>query len=118
LQPLLQAGNREGARAAYDAYRSQHPDRWGRTTEAETNALGYALLTAGRAEDALLILQWNQQSYPKSANTYDSVAEAHLTRGNVDDAIAWYKKALEVDPEFRNAAVALERIAARAAGRH
>ena len=112
VRPLLEIGNREGARAAYAEYRKRHPDLWGRTTETEINALGYALLGDGKTDLAIEVLHWNVASYPKSPNAYDSVAEAYLKQGDMPQATAWYRKTLEVDPQFANATQMLQRLAA------
>lgn len=112
VRPLLEAGNHEGARAAYAEYRRRHADLWGRTTESEINTLGYAFLGDGKADLALEVLRWNVESYPKSANAYDSVAEAYMKHGDASQAVTWYRKALEVDPEFANATEMLRRLSA------
>lgn len=41
--------------------------------------------------------------YPKSANLYDSLAEAYLYKKDFDNAITNFKKSLELNPENQNA---------------
>lgn len=48
--------------------------------------------------------------YPQEANLYDSIGEFYLRKGDKEQAIAFYRKALEVDPKFENAKQALERL--------
>jgi tetratricopeptide (TPR) repeat protein len=76
--------------------------------EKTINALGYQLLRRKRLQDASEVLRLNVASYPKSANTYDSLAEAYSTAGEVGRAIENYRKALEVDANYPNAAFAVE----------
>ncbi len=76
--------------------------------ERTINALGYRLLGRKRMKDAIEIFRLNVETYPKSANTYDSLAEAYAASGNTELAIEYYKKALEVDPNYPNAGHATE----------
>ena len=59
-------------------------------------------------DDALTVLSAAIEMYPKEANLYDSQGEFLLKRGEKAKALASYKKALEVNPNFANAAVARE----------
>ena len=52
----------------------------------------------------------NVESFPKSANVYDSLAEAYFEKGNKKMAIANYEKALELDPKNSNAIEALNKL--------
>lgn len=78
--------------------------------EAELNSLGYRLLAGGKAKDAIEIFKLNVEAYPKSANPYDSLAEAYLANGEKDLSLATYKRALEIDPKFASALAAVKRI--------
>ena len=80
--------------------------------EQRLNRLGYIELGEERIEEAIRIFAANVEMFPRSANTYDSLAEAHLTGGNRRAAIDWYRRALEVDPAFGNARRMLEEIGA------
>lgn len=79
-------------------------------TERETNALGYRLVAAKRFADAIEIFKLNVESYPASANAFDSLGEGYLMAGNKDEAIKSYKKALDLDPNFRSSLEALAKI--------
>jgi len=48
--------------------------------------------------------------YPRSANTYDSLGEALLAAGRRDEAIAAYRRAVAIDPEFGSSVQALRRL--------
>jgi tetratricopeptide (TPR) repeat protein len=64
--------------------------------EGEMNLHGYSLLQAGNTTDAILVFQMNVDAYPQSANTYDSLSDAHLAAGNRDEALRLAEKALAV----------------------
>jgi tetratricopeptide (TPR) repeat protein len=70
------------------------------------NALGYRLLGQNKSAEALEVLKFNVEAYPKSGNTYDSLAETYLANGNKELAIKNYKLALEVEPNYGNAPAA------------
>jgi CubicO group peptidase (beta-lactamase class C family) len=74
----------------------QHPE----ISEASVNRYGYWLLGEGQYDRAIAILALNVDFYPESANCYDSLAEAYLTKGDKERAIELYKKALEVLEEY------------------
>ena len=48
--------------------------------------------------------------YPKSANLYDSLAEAYLYNKEIEKAIASFEKSLVLNPENQNAIVKLEQL--------
>lgn len=64
--------------------------------ENPTNILGYQLMNQGRTKDAIAVFKLNNKAYPNSANTYDSLAEGYMTDGQLELAIQYYEKALEV----------------------
>lgn len=61
-------------------------------------------------DDAIAIFRLNVEAHPHSANTYDSLAEAYLKKGNKAEAIKYYSKALEVNPNFPSAIEALRQL--------
>ncbi|MEM1037415.1 MAG: serine hydrolase [Pseudomonadota bacterium] len=71
--------------------------------EIGMNSLGYSYLSNGEISSAILVLSLNNQAYPESANTYDSLGEAYLVAGDKPSALANYKIALEMDPANSNA---------------
>jgi tetratricopeptide (TPR) repeat protein len=66
--------------------------------EQKINQAGYDLLNSKQTEQAIYVFGLNTKLYPKSANTWDSYAEAHLKSGKNDKAIEYYNKAIELDP--------------------
>jgi CubicO group peptidase (beta-lactamase class C family) len=95
LGRLIAAEGIPAAEEAYRAIRREAPDS---LSEEDVNNLGYALLQAGKAAEALTVFQWNIEAFPLSANTYDSLAEAYLRRGDVENAIKFYTKTIEAIP--------------------
>ncbi|HYY56716.1 MAG TPA: FKBP-type peptidyl-prolyl cis-trans isomerase [Pyrinomonadaceae bacterium] len=82
------------------------------TSESDMNAWGYRLMRNNQTREAIEVLKLNVETYPKSANVYDSLAEAYMMTGNKQLAIENYKKALEIDPRMESARKALEALEA------
>jgi tetratricopeptide (TPR) repeat protein len=78
--------------------------------EEELNALGYQLLQAHKLSLAIRIFQLNIEAYPKSANTWDSLAEAYMNDSNKALAIANYQKSLQINPRNLNAIKMLQKL--------
>jgi tetratricopeptide (TPR) repeat protein len=78
--------------------------------EAEVNAVGYALLTTEKAEQALAVFELNTRVFPEAFNTWDSLGEAHMVRGHDADAIHYYERSLELNPDNANATRMIARI--------
>jgi CubicO group peptidase (beta-lactamase class C family)/tetratricopeptide (TPR) repeat protein len=76
------------------------------------NSFAYNLLSAGAVDLGLQLLKIAVELYPKVANLYDSIGEFYLNKEMRDESIAWYKKAIEVDPDFENAKRMLKQIMA------
>lgn len=70
--------------------------------EGELNWLGYYLLGKERIDDAINIFKLNIDEYPKAFNTYDSMGEAYMVKGNSEKAIEYYKKSIELNPQNKN----------------
>ena len=69
------------------------------------------LLRTKNLSGAIEVFRLNVTLYPQAANTYDSLAEAYDTNGDVAGAVANYRKALEVNPRYANAEFAAEYVA-------
>ena len=86
----------EHAIAQYHAFKAQRPKDF-IFAEAELNMLGYQLLWADRADDAVAILKLTMEEYPNSANVYDSYGDALLAKGDSTEALVNFKKAFARD---------------------
>ncbi|MGH7580759.1 MAG: DUF2911 domain-containing protein [Gemmatimonadales bacterium] len=64
--------------------------------EPDMNAYGYQLLGAGKVDSAIAVFQKNVKDYPKSWNTYDSLAEAYATKGDKRRAAELYTRARDM----------------------
>ena len=97
-----------------DAYRAfENPSaELGSYVESVINARGYEELRSGQTELAIETFTLNTGAFPDSANVYDSLAEAWLNQGDKDKAAELYRRALEVDPGFLNAAEMLKELEA------
>ncbi len=62
--------------------------------EADINNYGYQLLGEKKYDEAIRYFQKNTKDYPKSWNTYDSLGEAYLAKGEKKLAADSYGKAL------------------------
>jgi imidazolonepropionase-like amidohydrolase len=82
------------------------------TIEAAVNRAGYRLLQAGDVAGAIEVFRVNTDMFPESANAWDSLAEAHMERGDRERAIEYYQRSLELDPENDNARERLEALGA------
>jgi len=99
LAPKLQSGDIDGAFADYARLRKEHPDEYD-FSEQQLNALGYAALQHGAIDTAIRVFELNTQVYPKWFNVWDSLGEAWKTKGNRTKAIEFYRKAVELNPQY------------------
>jgi tetratricopeptide (TPR) repeat protein len=70
------------------------------------NQIAYQLAGVGMVDEGMAILQTAIELYPQEANLYDSLGEFQLKKGEKAKALASYRKALETNPNFGNAAAA------------
>ncbi|MHC4946818.1 MAG: S41 family peptidase [Planctomycetota bacterium] len=82
----------------------------GLLAEADVNMLGYELLGRERVELAIAVFRFNVEAYPESFNVHDSLGEAYMTAGRTDEAIAAYRRSLELEPDNANATAMIERM--------
>ncbi|MEL6544043.1 MAG: serine hydrolase [Myxococcota bacterium] len=99
--------------AAYERA-AQEPERFDLSdSEPLLNGIGYSFLEREKAADAINVFSLNTRLHPKSANTNDSLGEALLAAGAVDEALAQYRKVLALDPGNAHATGMIEKIEAR-----
>jgi CubicO group peptidase (beta-lactamase class C family) len=70
--------------------------------EPHLNNLGHMLLDRNCTADAIAIFRLNAEEYPKSAEVYDSLAEAYEKDDRKQLAIENYRKAVNIDPNDRH----------------
>ncbi|MBI9067602.1 MAG: serine hydrolase [Salinivirgaceae bacterium] len=76
----------------------------------QLNALGYYYLNNQDIEKSLAIFKINTELFPNDANVFDSYAESLMISGDYQDAILFYKKSLELNPNNENAKNMLTKI--------
>jgi CubicO group peptidase (beta-lactamase class C family) len=78
-------------------------DRNFKLSEDELITWAYQLLEEGEDGPSVAIFQLTVARYPKSANAYDSLAEAYEMSGEKQRAIENYTRSLQLDPKNTNA---------------
>lgn len=106
LRHKLGTGQYEDLAPKLAAIRRQHglPDPSG----DDLNAWGYRLLARQQTRQAVAVLGLAVQLYPDSANGHDSLAEAYEADGATAQAIAHYRRSLELDPGNAHAVARLQ----------
>lgn len=88
--------------ALYKKLKKESPDVYNFENEDEITMYGYGFLWADNIDEAFAIFQLIVEEFG-SANSYDSLAEAYLKKGNREAALANYEKSLAMNPENFNA---------------
>jgi CubicO group peptidase (beta-lactamase class C family) len=78
--------------------------------ENETTLWAYGFLQKGRLKDALEIFRLITSLHPDSWNAYDSEAEAYQDLGDKANAIKFYQRSLELNPQNANATEHLKKL--------
>lgn len=107
---LLDIYTEKGAAAGATAYKKLKNDPAYAIKEGDINRVGYQLLQDGKKKEAIEVFKINTETFPKSGNAYDSLAEAYLADGDKKMAIVNYKKSIELDPTNENAKKVLAEI--------
>jgi CubicO group peptidase (beta-lactamase class C family) len=108
---LLLAGPYDEALEVYRAVLKKTPEE-SSVSEGYLNNQGLGLLDSGQTDEAIAVLRVATELYAASANTWDSLGYAYREKGDREQAIQYYKKALKLDPEFRSAVQALSELEA------
>ncbi len=87
----------------YYKLKKEQPNAYNFDDENELNRLGYQYLNNGKVKEAIEIFKLLVSEFPDAYNPYDSLAEAYLTDGNEQLAIANYEKSLQLNPKNINA---------------
>jgi len=74
------------------------------------NGIGYEELEAGHVDNAIRLFALNVEANPKDPNVYDSLGEAYAVKGDRENAIANYKKSLDLNPKNVGALEAIARL--------
>jgi tetratricopeptide (TPR) repeat protein len=108
-ESLLREGAKEAATTSVFAA-LEGGMKAGIAAEESINALGYSYLNDGKTEMAIAVFTFNVRQFPKSANAHDSLGEALMRAGRIDESILNYRKAVELDPGNDNAKKLIEKM--------
>lgn len=102
---ILQAMREQGIDAAKAKFRAilNGEDKSFFLLDSDLNQAGYSLLRERKFPEAIAVFEMNVTAFPNSSNVYDSLGEALMDAGRIEDAIANYEKSLELDPGNDNA---------------
>lgn len=100
VQAIEKAGY-DQALAVYQDLKARDADFYLR--EEVLNEWAYAKMKTGKPQSVVELFKLGVYLYPKSANTYDSLAEAYETAGMNELAKSNYQKSLELNPQNQNA---------------
>jgi len=78
-----------------------------KSNENEINRMGYNFIAAKKLSEAIIVLKFNTEKHPKSANAFDSLGEAYREKGEKEKSISAYKMAYKLDSSFTSAINAL-----------
>ncbi len=98
VRAAAERGDYAGAKTALQTFIRDPLHKYA-TVESEINQLGYGFINSKKLDQAILVLKLNVEIYPESANTWDSLGEAYMDRGDKDLAIQNYSKSLELNPK-------------------
>ena len=78
--------------------------------EQKLNSLGHRLMSDKKNQEAIKVFELNTIVYPASSISFDGPAESWMAMGNKEQAIKFYKKAIELDPYNENAKSRLKKL--------
>jgi len=81
--------------AEFERVRAEFP---GLLDEGQVNAMGYVLMRRDAVEAAVRVFERNTLDFPASSNVWDSYGEGLRAAGRLEESIAMYRKAVELDP--------------------
>lgn len=94
---ILQERGVEAAVQIFEKFRAEDPDLV-LFEEYACNVAGYNYLQRGETQAAVAVFRMNAETYPASANTWDSLAEAYVAAGDEEQAADCYRMVLKVLP--------------------
>lgn len=98
---MMEAAQAGGADSSIRAYRALRERYYGRDTcdfgESSLNIAAFRLGRAGRIDDALTLLQLNEQQFPGSSGMYVFRGNIYLMRGDTLAAATAFREALRRD---------------------
>jgi hypothetical protein len=106
---VAESRNKQETIAAYKAWQALKPQS--RMLAPNTlNRAGYMALALKNFDAAINYFSVYTALYPQDANAFDSLAEAYMTKGDMQLAITHYKKSLSLNSENQNAVDMLKKL--------
>jgi tetratricopeptide (TPR) repeat protein len=116
-QIVLNAYDSAGVDSATSVYRALRARYYGRASydfgDVPLADVGAALRARGKTADALRFYVLNTELTPTSAFAFRQAAEAQLAAGDTASAIKSFQRALEINPNDRQAKGTLEKLGAK-----
>ena len=113
-EELGEAYRAKGIESSLSHYKDLKKDYYGRGaydfSERSLNNFGYELLEKKDVAGAIRVFSLNAGEFPKSANVWDSLAEAYMKAGDAKAAKRHYERSLKLNPKNDNAREMLKRI--------
>lgn len=78
--------------------------------EYAINTQGFRFLELKKFDEAIEVFSLNTQLFPQSWNTWDSLAEAYMQKGEVHIATGFFKKSIELNPNNNYAKEMVEKM--------
>jgi pimeloyl-ACP methyl ester carboxylesterase len=94
VREALDSGSIAEAVEVYRELKERYPPE--RFDESLLNTMGYALLGAGRVDDAIAVFELNVEEYPNAANPLDSLGDGYSAAGRLEEARASYQRAVDL----------------------
>jgi D-alanyl-D-alanine carboxypeptidase len=105
---MVRIALRDGYEAAVRRYKALPGDT--QLSEGFMSRRGNLLLRSGRYDRAITLFRFSVFVFPNSSNANASLAGANMEAGDNQNAIKYYKRALEFDPESESAIRALKKL--------
>ena len=107
LHKLFSSNQPEKAIEEYHTIKKEYPFV---NFESVLNSLGYAFVGEEKVGSAIAVFKLNTEEYPKSANTFDSLAEGYYLNNQPELSKMNYQKSLELNPANANAIKMLKKL--------
>ena len=111
---LTQAMAEHGVDSAKTQYRALREEYYGSYTydfsEFTLSMLAQSLIAQRQVEQAIGVLELNEEFYPESSGIQYMMGEAFAANGNQEEAIKRFERAIEMNPNFRRAKQRLEQL--------
>ena len=108
LNQIIHNGSADDMIAQYKKMKNYYPENYLNPNILITT--GYNLLQEKRQEESISVLQFYISENPDDFNGYDSLGEAYMEAGKMDQAILNYQKSLDLNPANTNAEKMLKKI--------